>query len=355
MVETSVRLLRLLSLLQSRRDWPGGELAARLGVTTRTVRADMERLRALGYRVDSRPGAAGGYRLGPGSVLPPLLLDDEEAVAVAVGLRAAAAGTVTGIEETSLRALAKLEQSLPSRLRHRVDAVRAATVSTAGGGPTVPVATLTEVTAAIHQRERLRFDYVRRDGTASRREVEPHRLVYTGHRWYLLAWDPERADWRTFRADRVRPRSPNGPRFAPRAVPEAEVDWRLRRGAGSAPWRHPARVRLHAPASVVAGLLAPSAGLLEPLDEATCLLETGANSLHDLAGFLGSLNLGFDVLDPPELRDLLAALAARYAAAAGSGGPLHGPGNGDVGPYGAMPQPVPDSSGGPPLVPPRNG
>ena len=391
MVETSVRLLRLLSLLQSGRDWPGGELAARLGVTTRTVRADMERLRALGYRVDSRPGAAGGYRLGRGSALPPLLLDDEEAVAVAVGLRAAAAGSVTGIEETSLRALAKLEQSLPSRLRHRVDALRTATVSAAGGGPTVPAATLTEVAAAIHRRERLRFDYVRRDGADSRREVEPHRLVYTGHRWYLLAWDPQRADWRTFRADRIRPRSPNGPRFVPREVPEAEVDWRVRRGVGSVAWRHPARVRLHAPAAVVAALLTPAAGLLEPLDEGTCLLETGANSLPDLVGFLGGLDVDFDVLDPPELRELLATLAARYAAAAA---PSHGTGDptppgarrkaaappeprtgdagrrgpstrdatpsdrhtGDPTPPGPKARPAaPDRSADPPLVPPRNG
>ncbi|GFJ95721.1 hypothetical protein Prum_093630 [Phytohabitans rumicis] len=204
-METSVRLLRLLSLLLARRDWSGADLAQRLGVTTRTVRNDVERLRILGYQVDSTTGTAGGYRLGAGTALPPLLLDDEEAVAVALGLRAAAAGTVTGIEETSVRALTKLEQTLPSRLRHRVDALRAATVSAAGGGPTVDAHTLITIAGAARNHETLRFDYLGHDGQASIRRVEPHRLVYTGHRWYLLAWDTDRGDWRTFRADRIRP------------------------------------------------------------------------------------------------------------------------------------------------------
>jgi predicted DNA-binding transcriptional regulator YafY len=216
MLETSVRLLRLLSLLQARPDWSGAELAERLGVTTRTVRNDIRRLRSLGYQVQSAPGTTGGYRLGAGAALPPLLLDDEEAIAVAVGLHAAAGGTVTGIEEASLRALTKLRQLLPSRLRHRTDAVRAATDTVASRGPTVDAETLTVIAAAIRDREGLRFDYLDHDGTASRRSAEPHRLVFTGRRWYLVAWDDDRDDWRTFRADRIRPGFPTAP-ASPRA------------------------------------------------------------------------------------------------------------------------------------------
>ncbi|MEU8289222.1 YafY family protein [Micromonospora sp. NPDC048905] len=316
MVETSVRLLRLLTLLQVRREWSGPELAERLAVTTRTVRTDVERLRVLGYQIESHPGVAGGYRLGAGSALPPLLLDDDEAVAVAVGLRAAAGGSVTGIEETSLRALAKLEQSLPSRLRHRVDALRAATVSAAGGGPTVDADTLTAVSTAVHRAERLRFDYAGHDGTATVRDVEPYRLVYTGRRWYLLGWDTDRADWRTFRADRIRPRVPTGPRFTPREPPGGDAVAHVLRGVGSTAWPHPARVRLHASADQVAQRIPSTAGLLEAIDERTCLLHTGGESLSNLAAFLSTIGVDFDVLDPPELRDVVRAVAARFGRAA---------------------------------------
>lgn len=315
MWETSVRLLRLLSLLQARRDWSGADLADRLGVTTRTVRNDVERLRILGYQVHSSTGTAGGYRLGAGAKLPPLLLDDDEAVAVAVGLRAAAAGTVTGIEETSLGALTKLEQTLPSRLRHRVDALRAVTVSAAGGGPTVDAETLTTIAGASRNHEQLRFDYLGHDGQASIRKVEPHRLVYTGRRWYLLAWDTDRKDWRTFRADRIRPRLPTGPRFTPREPPD-DAATHVVRGVGSLAWPYQARIQLQAPAEVIAERIPPTAGLLKPIDADTCLLQTGGPSLYDLAGFLSSLDVAFTVLDPPELRTLLRTLAARYTAAA---------------------------------------
>ncbi|HYN92294.1 MAG TPA: YafY family protein [Pilimelia sp.] len=315
MLETSVRLLQLLSLLQVRRDWSGADLAGRLGVTTRTIRNDIERLRILGYQVHSSTGSTGGYRLAAGSAMPPLLLDDDEAVAVGVGLRAAAAGTVTGIEEMSLRALTKLEQTLPARLRHRLDALRYATVSAAGGGPTVDADTLTTIAAACRDHERLRFDYRSHDGGASARRVEPHRLVYTGRRWYLLAWDSDRADWRTFRADRIRPRLPTGPRFTPREPPE-DVASHVVRGTASLAYNHPARVRLHAPADVIAERVPPAGGLLRPVDEHSCVLETGGDSLRDLVGYLTSLDVGFEVLDPPELRALLRHLADRYAAAA---------------------------------------
>jgi predicted DNA-binding transcriptional regulator YafY len=314
MLETSARLLRLLSLLQGRRDWSGADLADRLSVTTRTVRNDIERLRSLGYHIDSSTGTTGGYRLGAGAAMPPLLLDDEEAVAVAVGLRAAAAGSVTGLEDPALRALIKLEQTLPPRLRRRVDALRSATVSAAGGGPTVDASLLTALAAATRDHERISFDYKDR-----RRRAEPHRLVYTGRRWYLLAWDVDRADWRTFRADLIvlHPPQPgsHGQRFAPREPPGGDAVAHVLRGVASTAWRVPARVRLHAPIAEVKARLASTAGLLTPTGDATCELETGADKLIDLAGFLGSIGFGFTVLDPPELRDLLRDLATRYQAA----------------------------------------
>ncbi|MBB4935315.1 putative DNA-binding transcriptional regulator YafY [Lipingzhangella halophila] len=311
MWETSVRLLRLLSLLQARPDWSGAELAARLSVTTRTVRNDIERLRDLGYRIHATPGAAGGYRLGAGTAMPPLLLDDEEAVAVALGLHAAASGTVTGIEESALRAIAKLQQMLPPRLRHRIEALRTATVSVTGRGPMVASGTLTAIAAAVRDHERLRFDYRSHDGAASARTVEPHRLVHTGHRWYLLAWDTARADWRTFRVDRIGLRTPNGPRFAPRDPPR-DAGTHVVRGAGSRAWKHQARVRLHAPLERLGELLPPAAGLLHQ----DGVLETGGPALHDLAVFLLSLDVPFTVLDPPELREALLAIGDRCAAAA---------------------------------------
>src|SRR3954447_8122137 len=203
MLETSSRLLELLSLLQARREWSGAELADRLEVGVRTVRRDMERLRRLGYPVSATRGVAGGYRLGAGAQLPPLLLDEEEAVAVAVGLRTAASGGVAGIEKPAVRALGKLEQVLPKRLRRRVNALGAATVPYPVTGPRVDPETLAAIATAARDNERLRLAYRSHDGTATRRLVEPHRLVHTGRRWYLVAYDTDRADWRTFRVDRI--------------------------------------------------------------------------------------------------------------------------------------------------------
>ena len=316
MLETSVRLLRLLSLLQVRREWSGADLAERLEVTTRTVRNDVERLRILGYEIRSTRGTAGGYRLAAGSAMPPLLLDDDEAVAVGLGLAAAAAGSVAGLEEPSLRAMVKLEQLLPLRLRHRLDALREATVSAVGRGPTVDAGTLATVAGAIRDRERLRFHYAARDGTTGVRTVEPHRLVYTGRRWYLLAWDRDRDDWRTFRADRVRPLTPTGPRFVPRRPPDDVVEHVLR-GVGSTAWRHQARIRFLVSADVVGDRLPPEAGILHEDGEGACVLETGSDSLEDLVRYVAGLDLPFEAQEPPELRDLLRRLAARYAAAAG--------------------------------------
>ena len=314
MVRTSARLLRLLSLLQARADWSGAELADRLGVTTRTVHNDVERLRDLGYPVHASRGVGGGYRLGAGAALPPLLLDDDEAVAVAVGLRTAAGGSVTGIQETSLRALAKLEQVLPSRLRHRVQAMQAATVEVPVAGPTVDPEVLTAVAGACRDRQRLRFDYRDHDGSASVRTVEPYRLVHDRGRWYLVAWDVDRQDWRTFRADRVQPRIPTGPRFAPRDPPGGDVATFLLRGVGAATWRHRARVRVHAPAEQVAGRL-PPAVVLEAVDERTCIANVGSDTPEMLAAYLGMLGVDFDADEPPELVEQLRTLAARYRRA----------------------------------------
>ncbi|RZQ60284.1 helix-turn-helix transcriptional regulator [Amycolatopsis suaedae] len=321
MADTSARLLRLLALLQMRREWTGTELAARLEVSGRTVRNDVERLRALGYPVHGTRGSVGGYRLGAGAQLPPLLLDDDEAVAVAVGLRTAAGGTITGVEETSLRALAKLEQVLPSRLRRRVQALQSVTVPVPRDepGPRVDADTLTALAAACRDSERLRFDYADHSGNATRRVTEPYRLVTWGRRWYLVAWDVDRADWRTFRVDRITPKLPSGPRFTPRELP-GDVTDRVRRGVSSAAWRHHATVTVHAPATEVAQRINPAVGTVEAIDEHSCLLHTGADSVHTLAVHLGMLDLDFTADGPPELVDLLATLSRRYDRATGSAG-----------------------------------
>jgi len=316
MLETSARLLRLLSLLQARRDWSGAELADRLGVSARTVRRDVERLRSLGYPVHATSGVAGGYRLGAGAALPPLLLDDDEVVAVAVGLRTAAGGSVAGIQETSVRALAKLEQVLPSRLRYRVNALWTSTVPVPGDGPTVDAKVLTAIAGACRDHQRLRFDYRDHSGSASVRTVEPHRLVCWGRRWYLLAWDTDRRGWRTFRVDRVEPRTPTGPRFTPRDLPDDDVAAHVTRGVWSAGWRYRARVRLHAPAETLAERIPPAVGLLQAVDARTCVLDTGADTLDTLAVYLSMLGVDFEVSEPPDLVEHIRKLADRYSRAA---------------------------------------
>jgi predicted DNA-binding transcriptional regulator YafY len=314
MLETSARLLRLLSLLQTPRDWTGAELAERLGVDVRTVRRDVDKLRTLGYPVHATSGVA-GYRLGAGAKLPPLLLDDEEAVAVAIGLRTAASGMVAGIEEASVRALAKLEQVLPSRLRHRVTLLHSVTVAVPAAGPTVAPETLTAVAAACHDHHRLRFDYRSHDGTTSTRTAEPHRLVHTGRRWYLVAWDVERADWRTYRVDRLVPRVPTGPRFAPREAPDVDLAGYLSRGVSAAVYRYQARVTLHVPAEMAAERILPTVGVIEAVDPQTCRLHTGSNSLDELAVYLGLFDLPFTVNEPPELIARIRDLANRLTDA----------------------------------------
>jgi len=317
MLGTSARLLRLLSLLQARRDWTSAELAARLDVTTRTIRNDVDRLRRLGYPVDARPGVAGGYRLGTTGALPPLLLDDDEAVAVAVGLRTAANGSIAGIEETSVRALAKLQQVLPLRLRHRVSAFQSYVLSMPSPGPQVDPDLLTTIASACRDHERLRFDYQARSGTAGLRTVEPYRLVNDRRRWYLVAWDLDRDAWRTFRVDRLRPWTPTGPRFTPRELPpEREIAAQVARGVGQATWRYRARVIVHAPAAYVRGRL-PIPLDVEPLDENRCAFEPGSDHPEMLALYLGLLDAEFTIVDSPELAAALRRLAERYERAAG--------------------------------------
>ena len=315
MKETSARLLRLLTLLQTRREWSGQELADRLGVSTRTVRRDVEKLRDLDYPVHAATGTAGGYRLGPGAELPPLLLDDEEAVAVALGLRTAAGGGVAGIGEPALRALVKLERVLPSRLRHRVESLQVSRVDTPGLGPFVDADVLTAVASACRDAERLRFDYATRDGVSARREAEPHQLVVWGRRWYLVAWDVGRDDWRTFRVDRMRPCIPNGPRFTRRAIPGGDAAAFVTSTIARM-WPFRATVRLHAPAdSEVARGCAPY-GRIEPVDDHSCRFELGADSPAALAFLLAGLEIDFEVESSIELAEALQDVATRFHIAA---------------------------------------
>ena len=310
MIETSARLLKLLSLLQQPKEWSGTALADELGIGVRTVRRDVDKLRNLGYPVDAIPGVA-GYRLGAGAALPPLLLDDEEAIAVAIGLRAAANGTVAGTEESSVRALTKLEQVLPSRLRHRIELLQQITV-TPSGGPSVQPDVLLAVAAACRDHQRLRFDYSNHDGTATTRTTEPHRLVHTGRRWYLVAWDLDRDDWRTFRVDRVEPRIPTGPRFTPREVPDLKA---TNRGVAYGGYRYQTRLLVHAPVEQVADKFGPTVATVTSVDATTTLVETGANSLDELALHLGLLGYPLEIQSPPELIDRIRELTTRLAAA----------------------------------------
>jgi predicted DNA-binding transcriptional regulator YafY len=247
--------------------------------------------------------------------MPPLLLDDEEAVAVAVALRTTAGAGVTGIEEASLRTLVKLEQLLPSRLRHRIDAMRAATVSVPGAGPTVDSAVLSAIAGAIRASERLRFDYVDHNDRETRRITEPQRLVVWGRRWYLLAWDVDRADWRTFRVDRIKPKIPTGPRFKPRTLTDEDAASYVQRSAGSATWRYRARIRIHAPLDQVRPLL-PLAVDVSSDGPDRCIIQAGSDTPHQLALYIGLLDTDFEILEPSDLAEAFVRLAERYHRAA---------------------------------------
>ena len=300
------------------RAWRGSELADRLGVSTRTVRNDVERLRMLGYRIDGVRGSAGGYRLAPGTRMPPLLLDDADVIAITASLLTTQAGSVAGMEENAQRALAKLEQVMPSALRRRADALRSAVVEVRADvpPPSIDPTVLALISTACRDHEILRFDYrAHASDTASRRIVEPHRVVNWGRRWYLFAYDTARRDWRTYRVDRMTPNPPAGPRFKPRRPPHDDIAAYVARGASAAAWDHHATVTVLAPAADLLDRLPPSAGVVEAVDEHSCTFTTGADDLTTLAAHLGRLDVDFRVDDPPELVDKLQELAARYARA----------------------------------------
>lgn len=316
MLSTSARLIRLLSLFQAQRSWAGAELSARLEVTERTLRRDVDRLRSLGYTVDSTSGVAGGYRLGAGSSLPPLLLEDEEAIAVALGLGNPGGGAQGDIENAALRALAKLEQLMPPRLRKRLDSVRGAVVPVMRGGSRVRLKAVSLFAEACTDRLELRFDYSDHHGAASARTVEPHRVVQTGRNWYLLAWDTARADWRTFRLDRIADPVPTGARFTARRLPHGDIEAYMQHALAVSPFLHHARVVVHAPASALEPHLGWVGGAAQAVDAQRTRIETGANSLDALAVWLACLGHDFEIESPPELAGHLAAVAARLASAA---------------------------------------
>lgn len=320
MPETTARILRLLGLLQSRPVWTGPELAERLGVTVRSVRRDVDRLRELGYPVQASKGIGGGYQLGAGRALPPLLLDPEEAVAVAVCLRLAAGGTVAGVGEAALRTLTKLDQVLPARLRAQVAALQEATVTLESQTAAVDPDVLMTLARASRDHHRVRFSYVAHGGSATDRDVEPYRMVATGRRWYLLAWDTDRDDWRTFRLDRMEDARATTWTFRPRAAPDAREY--VMRSVTQSPYRHVAKVRFEAPAERVAQLVPVSAGTVEPAGDSACVLTAGADHLDHLSVYLASVGAEFTVLEPPELVEVMADLADRLGRASRASGKL---------------------------------
>ncbi|MFE4972282.1 helix-turn-helix transcriptional regulator [Kitasatospora sp. NPDC056651] len=319
MANTSSRTLRLLSLLQTHRYWPGEELADRLGVSVRTLRRDIDRLRELGYPVEAQRGVDGGYQLAAGAALPPLVIDDEEAVALAVGLQAATESPVEGVAEASVRVLAKVVQVMPARLRRRVEALRAMTVPVDWGTPAgsgVDPDALTVVALACRDGERVRFSYTAADGRGTERHVEPHRLVCLNRRWYLVAYDLGRADWRSFRLDRLTAPTGSGDRFAPRPLPAGDAAEFVRAGLDAGPRSHRVEVLVEAPADHVRARVGRW-GTVTPVAAHRCRLRMTADSLEWPAMALGSLGAEFRVVAPDALRTLVAEWSARFARAAG--------------------------------------
>jgi predicted DNA-binding transcriptional regulator YafY len=315
---TPARLLRLLSLLQVQREWPGGDLAARLNVTPRTVRRDIERLRELGYSIDASSGPGGGYRLGAGTATPPLLLDDNEAIAVAMAL-GAAASSLANTEDVALRVLAKLDQLLPKRLRRRMSALPAVTLTIADPRAAVDVHALATIAGACRDRVEARFRYQDGRGAATMRRVEPMRLVHTGYRWYLAAWDLNRDDWRTFRVDRI-DRAAGialGERFVPRDPPE-DFATLVARSIRRPPGRCEARVLVAGTAADVRARVPPWMGHVEPHDETHAVLTIGDDSYEAIAGQLAYAGVEFTLLDPPEMAVALRTVGDRLRQGIGS-------------------------------------
>lgn len=317
MSETTGRVLQLLGLLQSRRAWTGGELAERLGVTTRSVRRDIERLRELGYPVHAGRGQSGGYQLGAGAALPPLLLDPDEAVAMAVCLRLAAGGSVAGVGESALRALSKLDQVMPARLRSQVSAVHDATVTLAPNSSDSPVEPeiLMTLARACRDHEHVSADYTDIRGNHTQRRLEPYHLVTTGRRWYLMAYDRDREDWRSLRLDRMSAVVARGSTFAPREAPDA-ADY-VRRSISSSPYRYVARVRYRAPQSAVAQCFPPASATVEPDGPDACIVTAGADDPERMVLYFATVGHDFEVLEPPEAVAAVRAVADRLRLAGG--------------------------------------
>ncbi|NPC96922.1 YafY family protein [Nocardioides sp. zg-DK7169] len=331
-MSTSSRMLRLLSLLQTHRHWPGPELAARLEVSPRTLRRDVERLRELGYAVEATRGVDGGYQLQPGGALPPLLLEDEEAVAIAIGLRQATTGSAAGLAETSVQALTKVIALMPPRLRRRMEAVRTQTESPGpwSGAPVLDAGTLTTLAQACRDEEPVGLTYTpaaRGDRTSepSQRRVEPHRLVTLGRRWYLVAYDRDRQDWRSFRVDRISEVRTTGQRFRRRELPAPDAVAFVEAGIRGMPHRYAVRVRVAALAADVAAAVGQW-GRAVPLEgqSASCVLEMGVDDLAWPVTVLAQVGADFVVESPPELRDAVARTARVFARAAPPSRPAAG-------------------------------
>jgi predicted DNA-binding transcriptional regulator YafY len=317
MVQTSARLLALLSLLQQRREWSGPELADRLEVGPRTIRRDVEKLRELGYPIGAAPGIAGGYRLAAGAQMPPLLLDDSEAIAVAVGLRSSASGSIAGIEESSVRALAKIEQILPGRLRDRVRALGDATSTFRVEGPQIDADDLALIAAACRDGMRLRFSYTSKGGEDTARDVEPAAVVHTGWRWYLVAYDLGRDDWRTFRVDRIVGRPTTGSRGKRREVPGGDaaafVKKSIRTGDGDVAR---GRVRLRAPADVIGTRVPARYATVEPDGPDACVVTTTGRWSREFLVWMALMDADLEVLEPPELAEEAARIVTRLGPVA---------------------------------------
>ena len=313
-MNTSARMLRLLSLLQTHRYWPGAELSERLEVSARTLRRDIDRLRELGYHVDAVRGVAGGYQLRAGGSLPPLLLEDDEAVAIAVGLRTAAAGAVSGMEETSVQALTKVIALMPPRLRRRMDALRSQTDNLVwGGGPSIDADVLTTLAQACRDDEPLTFGYTARGADRTERRVEPHRMVSIGRRWYLVAYDRDRLDWRSVRVDRISDPATTGQRFRPRELPADDALSFVQAGIRAMPQKYAVRVRVDATVKAVEGVVGRWGDVSANGDRA--LLEMNVDGLEWPVMVLTQLDADFEVESPPELRDLLVRTAERFSRA----------------------------------------
>lgn len=318
MLSTSARLLRFLTLLQTKPFWPGAELARRLDVTDRTLRRDVDRLRSLGYPIQSTAGIGGGYAIGGGgSALPPLLLDDGEAMAIVLGLRSlATAGLLGNVEEASSRALAKLEQLLPARVHRRLTGLKTSIVTVPNRIASLDPSLLAVLANACHDCRRISFAYRAEAKAPARRTVEPYRVVQAGRRWYLVGWDASRRDWRTFRADRIGDVVDEKVRFVPRPPPDTDLARYVTRGISVAAYPFRARILLHASVSSAAQVVPPEIGQLESLDARRCIVTFGSPSPREMANWLAVLGFDFEVLDSPELARAVRAVAERYRRAA---------------------------------------